>query len=200
MKDVPVWTLGRDAWGARRAAAGTGWGRYLERTLGHVEGRPEADDPAFPDWQRYMLEDPLHLASAVAVAMRLPVGRLTKGPRLAHAFVMLPNHDGVPDRWPCLDWSGVRTLKQIRRDMRDTWGRLEFDTDVSSIRPNAGTLRDARSRPHVAAAMRLAWPRVSATTLLHGRLRYLDVVDVTSSRATGRPRRVDTIDVRGITK
>lgn len=176
-------------------ATGTAWGRYLERTLGHVAERPESTDPEFDMWQRYMSADCLHLASAVAIDMRLPVGRLTRGSGLAHAFVILPNHDGVPDRWPCLDWSGVRTMKQIRRDMRDAWGRLEFDADVAPVRPDHGVLRDARSRRHIAAAMRLAWPRVSATGLSHMRLRYLDVINTGPSQAPGRRRRPDVIDV-----
>lgn len=183
-----------DAWGAKAAADGTPWGRYLARNLDRPAERPSIDDPDFPLWQRYMLRDCLHLASAVAEVMRLPTGRLTRGGQLAHAFVILPNHDGVPDRWPCLDWSGVRSLKRIREDMRDAWGRLAFDTDVSTIRHRSDALRDARSRPHVAAAMRLDWPRVSPAALHRGRLRYLDVLDVCAP--TGSRRHPDVIDVR----
>lgn len=128
--------------------------------------------------------------------MRLPVGRLTKGGQLAHAFVILPSHDGVPDRWPCLDWSGVRTMKRIRADLHDAWGRLTFDGDVSPIVPHRDAIIDARLRPHIVAAMRIAWPRVSGTRLHRCRLRYLDVIDASERVVTGRRRRPDIIDVR----
>jgi hypothetical protein len=191
----------QDAWGARAAAEGTDWGRYLSAHLGSAGTEPDLDDPAHAAWQRFMRLDCLHLASVVGAEMRLPVGRLLKGDQLAHAFVILPNHDGVPDRWPCLDWSGVRSLKQVREDLRHAWGRLAFDWN--DTRPLTRTrlrgdrreiMRLARGRPHIARAMRLAWPRVS--TSLHGyRLRYLDVIDSSAPVHRVRRRKLDIIDV-----
>lgn len=185
-----------DAWGARRVAEDTAWGRYLRNRLDRPDEASECDDPTRSNWQRYMRRDCLHLASAVGARMRLPVGRLMKGGQLAHAFVILPNHDGVPDRWPCLDWSGVRTLKRIRADLHDAWGRLTFDGDVSPMKAHSDALRDARTRQHIAAAMRIDWPRVSPAGLHRGRLRYLDVIDVSQPHAPARRRRPDVIDVR----
>jgi hypothetical protein len=185
-----------DVRGARLAAEGTGWGAYLDRHLDRPDPRPDADAPGFDDWQRYMLQDCLAFASAVAGRMRLPVGRLTKGRQLAHAFVILPSHDGAPDRWACLDWSGVRTMKGVRRDMQEAWGRLAFVEDVSTTPVGRDVLRDARTRPHVLAALKQQWPRVSASALFRCRLRYLDVIDPSTPTRTGRTRIPDVIDVR----
>lgn len=192
----------QDAWGARAAAAGTDWGAYLARHLGSVMPEPDLLDPARKTWERFMRRDCLHLASALGAEMRLPVGRLLRGDQLAHAFVILPCHDGVPDRWPCLDWAGVRPLKQVRDDLREAWGRLVFDSaDVLPLpasRLHGGRreiLRLARKRPPIAQAMRVAWPRVARS--LHGyRLRYLDVIDTAAPVRRGRKRRLDVIDVR----
>jgi len=165
---------------------------FLRDRLNVPDIAPAWDDPDLAIWQRYMRRDCLHLASAVGRRMRLPVGRLMKGGQLAHAFVILPDMAGAPDEWACLDWSGVRTMKRVRKDMQEAWGRLTFAGDLSPIAPHADAMRDARRRPHIVAAMRLEWPRVAAT-LWHSRLRHLDMIDTRALRTTRR--RPDVIDV-----
>lgn len=178
-----------DAWGAKWAAEGTDWGAYLERYLDRPDERPASDDPEFVLWQRYMQRDCLHLASVLASRMRLPVGRLMKGGQLAHAFVILPNRHGMPDRLASLDWSGVRRLKRIKDDMREEWGRLTLNGDMSPIDRPAARLGDAWTRPHIRAALDVCWPRVAATST-RGRLRYIDVLDC---RPRAKKRRPDII-------
>ena len=147
-----------------------------------ISSKPtEIDDPEWNSWQRFMHCDCLSIASAIAIQTKLPVGRLMKGKQLAHAFIILPTHEPIPDKWWCLDWSGVRTLKSIREELKEGWGRLVFDYE--NILPlnmrqksKAEMLRIARTKIHIAKAMRVSWPSVSNRALHNARLRYRDII------------------------
>ena len=194
MKGVPAWRALLDG----RTEDGD------EASLSPPDPFLEPDE--FASWQRFMLADCMQLAIAVASHRRLPLGRLMSADTLAHAFVILTDGERTPDRWLCLDWSGLRTLRRMRDDMRPSWGRLVFDwsgldarRSPMKLRTRREVLRLARSRPHIAQALSVEWPR-TATRPHRDRLRYLDVLDVQSHRGDASSRIPDIIDINTIGK
>lgn len=105
---------------------------------------------------------PCDMASAVARATGLPVGRLrTRSGATAHAFVVLDRH--LPrSSWRCVDTSGEMPLHAVRSNAELAFGPLSLSRDERpSTMPEAledALIADARQVAHLAALLDSHFP------------------------------------------